>query len=405
MNDGMAIDMIDGSHDAILEFLFGSDADVAQDRACKLGEESFDEIEPGAVRGREGEFEAAGRLIGDPSSGLLGDVRGMIIEDQLNRRMARIGRVEKLEEFDKFAAAVAVLDKGVNLAGQQIDASQQTDGAVTLVFIIARKGRMHVGLWRQVWGGSCNRLEAGLLVIGNDRHCIARLLLRGCCPFLDQLHLTIDAQNLRHLLLKLRVTALQVIANLVWLDLLLIEDVAQRALSQLGKAAVPRTGRMLAHMTGEQTRRPQLVRIAEFLGFAAGKVHYPCLGLGCDRWLLAWSRQIVERRHWTMGQRPFDAALNSLMVHTHSLPYRKKRCIFPVGQQHSCPLDPARRLRPRARNRSQRGYLLIAQCQFDRLPPSRHDLNPRFRIKEARLQAISAKLNPPHMIGFMESMN
>jgi hypothetical protein len=41
----------------------------------------------------------------------------------------------------------------------------------------------------------------------------------------------------------------------------------------------------------------------------------------------------------------------------------------------------------------------------DDLPPSRHDLNPRFRIKEARLQTISAKLNPPHMIGFMESMN
>ena len=74
MNDGMAIDIIDGSHDTILEFLFGSDADVAQHRACELGEESFDEIEPGAVRGREGEFEAAGRLIGEPSLGLLGDV-------------------------------------------------------------------------------------------------------------------------------------------------------------------------------------------------------------------------------------------------------------------------------------------------------------------------------------------
>jgi hypothetical protein len=43
--------------------------------------------------------------------------------------------------------------------------------------------------------------------------------------------------------------------------------------------------------------------------------------------------------------------------------------------------------------------------QFDCLPPSRHDLNPRFRIEEARLRAISARLNPPHMIGFMESMN
>jgi hypothetical protein len=162
---------------------------------------------------------------------------------------------------------------------------------------------------------------------------------------------------------------------------------------------------MLAHVAGEKARRPQFVRIAKLLGLATGEVHHPCLGLGCDRWLLAGSRQVVERRHWTMGQCPFDAALNGLMVHTHSLPYRKKRCVFPVGQQHSCPLDPARRLRPRPRNRSQRGYVLIAQRQFDRPPPSRHDLNPRFRIKEPRLQAMSAKLNPLHMIGFMESMN
>jgi hypothetical protein len=83
VDDGMAIEFIHGSHDASLEFLLGCDADVAQHRACELGEEAFDEIEPRAVRGREGEFEAADRLIGEPSLGLLGKVRGMIIEDQL----------------------------------------------------------------------------------------------------------------------------------------------------------------------------------------------------------------------------------------------------------------------------------------------------------------------------------
>ena len=58
-------------------------------------------------------------LIGEPSFGLLGDVRGMIVEDQLDRRMGRIGGVEKLEEFDEFAAAMAILDQGVNLAGER----------------------------------------------------------------------------------------------------------------------------------------------------------------------------------------------------------------------------------------------------------------------------------------------
>src|ERR1700720_1479012 len=62
----MAIEFIHGSHDAVLEFLFGRDADVTQHRAGELGEEALDEIEPGTMLGCEGEFEAADRLFGEP---------------------------------------------------------------------------------------------------------------------------------------------------------------------------------------------------------------------------------------------------------------------------------------------------------------------------------------------------
>jgi hypothetical protein len=51
---------------------------------------------------------------------------------------------------------VAVLDESVNLAGTR----QQTDGTIALVLMIAREGRM--------------------LVIGDDRDCIARL--PSLCP-------------------------------------------------------------------------------------------------------------------------------------------------------------------------------------------------------------------------------
>ena len=50
-------------------------------------------------------------LLGEPSHGLLGDVGGVIVEDQLDRGAGRIGGVEKLEEIDEFAAAVAILDQ------------------------------------------------------------------------------------------------------------------------------------------------------------------------------------------------------------------------------------------------------------------------------------------------------
>ena len=56
--------------------------------------------------GCEGEFEPVRGLAGEPRSGLFGDMRGMIVEDQLDRRV-----IEKLEEFDEFVAAMAILDQ------------------------------------------------------------------------------------------------------------------------------------------------------------------------------------------------------------------------------------------------------------------------------------------------------
>ena len=46
MDDWLAIDVFNESHQAFLEFVFGTDADVAQHRTRQLGEEALDEIEP-----------------------------------------------------------------------------------------------------------------------------------------------------------------------------------------------------------------------------------------------------------------------------------------------------------------------------------------------------------------------
>src|SRR6266436_3007488 len=112
----MAVEFIHGSHDAVLEFLFGCDADVAQDRAGELREEALDEIEPGAVFGREGEREAGRRLSSEPGLGFPGDVRRVVVQDYLDRRAGRVSGIEKLEEFDELAASMAIFDQGVDLA-------------------------------------------------------------------------------------------------------------------------------------------------------------------------------------------------------------------------------------------------------------------------------------------------
>ena len=55
--------------------------------------------------------------------------------------------------------------------------------------------------------------------------------LLGCCRgLLDELHLAIDTQDFHHLGLKVGIAAFQVVTDLVGLDLLLVEDVTQRAL-------------------------------------------------------------------------------------------------------------------------------------------------------------------------------
>ena len=50
---------------------------------------------------------------------------------------------------------------------------------MALVFMIAREGRVPARLRRQVGGRGSDRLNTGLLVIGDDRNCIARLLFCG----------------------------------------------------------------------------------------------------------------------------------------------------------------------------------------------------------------------------------
>jgi hypothetical protein len=72
-----------------------------------------------------GELEAAGRSRGEPTSGLLRCMSGMIVENHLNRGAGRIGVIKEPEEFDELAAALAVSDEGMNLPSEQINPSQQ----------------------------------------------------------------------------------------------------------------------------------------------------------------------------------------------------------------------------------------------------------------------------------------
>src|SRR6516162_558108 len=97
----------------------------------------------------------------EPRSGFFRDVRGMIVENQLDGGAGRIGGIKKLEELIKLSAAVTVSDQGMNLAGEQIDPGQQAKRAVPLVLMITREGRVNAGFGRQIGRGRCDGLDSG----------------------------------------------------------------------------------------------------------------------------------------------------------------------------------------------------------------------------------------------------
>ena len=131
---------------------------------------------------------------------------------------------------------------------------------------------------------------------------------------------------------------------------------------------------MFARVTGQQPRRPQLVRIAQFLRLATGQIYQPGLGLGRDARLLTRPRPVVECCQRTIGDRPLDAALDGLMMHPESPAHSEQRWVFPIRQQHARPLHPTCRFRSRPCDHREPRQILIFHRQFQNLPPCRQDL-------------------------------
>ena len=90
-------------------------------RARHFGEEALDQIEPGAVLWGEHKGEASFRLRGHPGFGFLRDVRRVIVEDQPDGGVHRIGGIKLSEEGDELARTVSIFDTGMYATRQQVD--------------------------------------------------------------------------------------------------------------------------------------------------------------------------------------------------------------------------------------------------------------------------------------------
>jgi len=71
VDDGFSVEVTEIGEDPRLERFFGCEANAAEYGPRHLGEEAFDEIEPGAMFRIRHEGEAALWLQGEPGSGFL----------------------------------------------------------------------------------------------------------------------------------------------------------------------------------------------------------------------------------------------------------------------------------------------------------------------------------------------
>src|ERR1700745_3766629 len=129
--------------------------------------------------GREGKLEASRGSSVEPGSCFSRYVRGMIIEDQLDRGAGWISGVETLEEFDELPAGVAGSDERMDLPGTVVDSGQQAQRAMTFVLVIPREGRVDAGLGRQIGCCGCDGLDSRVFVVGKDSHFLG-VFLRLC---------------------------------------------------------------------------------------------------------------------------------------------------------------------------------------------------------------------------------
>jgi hypothetical protein len=177
--------------------------------------------------------------------------------------------------------------------------------------VVARKTAMLARYRRQVWSGVAVGLNAGLLVVREDRH----VGLAGCLGA-QHSNLLIDAQDLGLFLIKVWIAPLEIIAHLVGLHLVPREDLTDRALGDASQAGMPPGERtVLASVAGQQTRRPQLMRISDILCLLTGQRNHPGTRLRGDLWLLSRPGAVIQRRHDAELRCSRHAALHGLVRH------------------------------------------------------------------------------------------
>ena len=216
--------------------------------------------------------------------------------------------------------------------------------------------------------------------------------------------LTIDAQDFAHLGVEIGVATFQVVTHLVRLDLMRRQNLAQGSLGEMSQTGVSDGSSPLTHVFGQQSRRPDLVRIAQILGFAAGQIEDEHLGFTCDGRLASGTWTVVERRYDAQLSCAPQTPRDRLMGHTNRASGRVQRRRSAIRQQDAGALNVARRFRSRPRDPLQINQLLLRKRNVDHTPRRGHKRFSKLgKSPGGNMVTLPLQGNPPNRCGSMES--
>src|SRR5450759_4962080 len=119
MDHRSGVDFRDSQQDALAEFLPGLHSDVPQKGAGHLAKEGLHNIEPRSMLRCQHVLETVGAG-SQEGSGLFGDMRRMIVQNDSDDATGRVVLVEILEQSDEFPAAMPPLNTSYDMTLVQI---------------------------------------------------------------------------------------------------------------------------------------------------------------------------------------------------------------------------------------------------------------------------------------------
>lgn len=226
--------------------------------------------------GRMNILKASGTR-GEEGHGLLRDMRRMVVENHPDDSLRWVVGVNLLEQCDEFDTAVPILDMGKDMAGVEIDAGQDRHSAVTNILVVSPDRRGLSWDRRQVGCRQAKRLHTGLLIDADRVDRIRAPVMNG--PLGVNGNIPIDQENILRLAVEFRIAPLQVVADLVRLDVVLIQNSPDGTLASLRQARMSRRFSPRGDKPRQRRNRPRFGRQSMVLRLGAGDADHPGLRL------------------------------------------------------------------------------------------------------------------------------